>query len=73
MVFSCKSASINVSPSRVPSKCIQIISPTYSWEFFTSLRYEWSVIQGRQPYRLAVWVRDDRLTLNLLSLNLSFP
>ena len=73
MVFSCKSASTNASPSRVPSECIQIISPNYSWEFFTSLRYELDVIRGRQPYRLAVWVSDDSLTLNLLSLNLSFP
>jgi hypothetical protein len=57
----------------VPSKRIQIISPTVSWEFVTSLHYEWSVIRGRQPYRWAVWVRGDSLTLNLPSLNLSLP
>jgi len=57
----------------MPSKRIQVISPTDSWEFVTSLNYEWSVIRGRQPYRRAVWVRDDSLTLNLLSLNLSLP
>jgi hypothetical protein len=50
----------------VPSKRIQTIIPTGSWEFVTNLDYEWSFIRGRQPYRWAMWVRDDSLTLNLL-------
>ncbi|KAH9953476.1 hypothetical protein BC827DRAFT_132253 [Russula dissimulans] len=27
-----------------------------SWEFLTSLDFEWCVIQGRIPYRPTVWV-----------------
>ena len=33
--------------------------PTGSWEFVTSLHYEWDVIRGRQTYRWTIWVRDD--------------
>jgi hypothetical protein len=29
-----------------------------SWEFFTTLDYEWSVIRGRRPYRWTIWVRN---------------
>ena len=32
----------------------------YSWEFFTTLDYEWKVIRGRIPYRWTIWVRDDQ-------------
>ena len=31
-----------------------------SWEFFTTLDYEWDVIRGRRPYRWTIWVRSDR-------------
>jgi hypothetical protein len=27
-----------------------------SWEFFTTLGYEWDVIRGRRPYRWTIWV-----------------
>jgi hypothetical protein len=27
-----------------------------SWEFITTLDYEWSVIQGRRRYRWTIWV-----------------
>ncbi len=27
-----------------------------SWEFFTTLDYEWDVIQGHRPYRWTIWV-----------------
>ena len=27
-----------------------------SWEFITTLDYEWSVIRGRRPYRWTIWV-----------------
>jgi hypothetical protein len=33
---------------------------TGSWEFITSLHYEWDVIRGRQAYRWTLWVRDDK-------------
>jgi hypothetical protein len=29
---------------------------TPSWEFFTTLDYEWSVIRGRRPYWWTIWV-----------------
>jgi hypothetical protein len=28
-----------------------------SWEYFTTLDYEWRVIRGRLPYRWTIWVR----------------
>jgi hypothetical protein len=37
----------------------QIISSTDSWEYVTSLYYEWNVIRGYQRYRWTIWVRDD--------------
>ena len=30
--------------------------PSPSWEYFTTLEYEWSVIRGRRPYRWTIWV-----------------
>jgi hypothetical protein len=27
-----------------------------SWDFFTTLDYEWDVIRGRRPYRWTIWV-----------------
>jgi hypothetical protein len=27
-----------------------------SWEFFTTLDYEWDVIRGHRPYRWTIWV-----------------
>ena len=30
-----------------------------SWEFVTTLNYEWSTIRGRRPYRWTIWVRYD--------------
>jgi hypothetical protein len=27
-----------------------------SWEFFTTLDYEWSVFRGHRPYRWTIWV-----------------
>ena len=30
---------------------------TPSWEFVTTLNYEWDVIRGRHPYRRTIWVR----------------
>ena len=28
-----------------------------SWEFITTLDYEWSVIRGHRPYQWTIWVR----------------
>ena len=30
-----------------------------SWEFVTTLDYEWSAIRGRRPYRWTIWVRNN--------------
>jgi hypothetical protein len=30
-----------------------------SWEFVTTLDYEWSVIRGRRPYVWTIWVRGN--------------
>ena len=30
---------------------------TASWEYFTTLEYEWSVLRGHRPYRWTIWVR----------------
>ena len=34
-----------------------------SWEYLTTLDYEWKVIRGHVPYRWTIWVRnnDDHL------------
>src|SRR6266566_7530518 len=32
-----------------------------SWEFVTTLDYEWSVIRRHRPYRWSIWVRSDAL------------
>jgi len=31
--------------------------PTHSWEYVTTLEYEWNVFRGRIPYRHTIWVR----------------
>lgn len=31
----------------------------HSWEFLTTLGYEWDVIRGRLPYRWTIWVRTN--------------
>ena len=56
--------------------CLSVRSPTlrchpitrnltlyYSWEFFTTLDYEWSIMQGHRPYRWTIWVCNHALTL----------
>jgi hypothetical protein len=40
--------------------------PIGSWEFVTSLGFEWSVIRGHRPYRWTIWVRMIALTLDFL-------
>ena len=54
---------IVVSLSKSGISRAQVIFPTGSWEFVTSLHYEWDVIRGRQTYRWTIWVRDDQLLL----------
>jgi hypothetical protein len=33
--------------------------PTLSWEFMTTLDYEWNIIQERIRFRWTIWVRND--------------
>ena len=41
----------------------------FSWEFFTTLDYEWSVIRGRREYRWTIWVCiDARFLLGFIAL-----
>ena len=37
--------------------------PFSSWEFFTTLDYEWSFIQRRRPYLWTIWVRSQEAFL----------
>ena len=32
--------------------------PTPSWEYVTTLEYEWKVFRGQIPYRRTIWVRE---------------
>ena len=41
---------LEVSRHHVAFPCIR------SWEFVTTLDYEWSVIRGHRPYRWTIWV-----------------
>jgi hypothetical protein len=34
--------------------------PNRSWEFVTTLNFEWNVIRRHQRYRWTIWVRDDK-------------
>ena len=34
-----------------------------SWEFVTTLDFEWSFIRRRQHYRWTIWVREDKVLL----------
>jgi hypothetical protein len=31
-----------------------------SWEYFTTIDYEWKVFRGRLPYRWTIWVCNNR-------------
>ncbi|KAI0287050.1 hypothetical protein BC826DRAFT_1189258 [Russula brevipes] len=33
-----------------------IMDGLYTWEFLTTLSYEWSVIRGHRPYRWPIWI-----------------
>ena len=40
--------------------CNETQLSTCSWEFFTTLHYEWMVFRGHIRYRWTIWVRDDQ-------------
>src|SRR5712691_9397461 len=43
-------------PVDLQPSCRLTLAP--SWEFFTTLDYEFNVIRGRRPYRWTIWVRN---------------
>lgn len=36
---------------------VVLLLVTHSWEFFTTLNYEWSFISGQRKARWTIWVR----------------
>ena len=34
-------------------------NPRFSWEFFTTLDYEFDIIRGRRPYAWTIWVSNS--------------
>ena len=57
--LACHEWSLYVGRHRFPPCCATQPSLS-SWEFFTTLDYEWRVIRGRLPYRWTIWVRNNR-------------
>jgi hypothetical protein len=51
-------------PRLLFSRYLAYLNPYPSWEFFTTLDYEWGVIRGRRPYRWTIWVRNQLLALD---------
>ncbi|KAI9441046.1 hypothetical protein F5148DRAFT_829760 [Russula earlei] len=43
------------------------IDGLYIWEFFTTLDYEWSIIQRRRPYRSTIWLYSITRVATLLA------
>ena len=59
MVYSCMSpCPLQVLAALASSLYVpaQLRPSTSSWEFFSTLDYEWDVIRGRRPYRWTVLV-----------------
>jgi hypothetical protein len=55
LASTCKSA---LRSGQSSSYDLDHLTLAHSWEFFTTLDYEWSVIRGRRPYRWTIWVCD---------------
>jgi hypothetical protein len=64
--------SLHVSLYSSPA-CYATQSSLSSWEFFTTLDYEWRVIRGDLPYRWTIWVRNRSITLVSCALALIWP
>jgi hypothetical protein len=60
MEFTCGSASIVLPLGILLDKNLPP-TLTGSWEFVTTMNYDWSVIRGHRPYRWTIWVSDDKL------------
>jgi hypothetical protein len=49
---------LHVGLSLVTMRCITQL-PTPSWEFMTTLGYEWNIIRERVRFRWTIWVCND--------------
>ena len=58
-IYMCVGLLVTTFANEVSRTQVIFIFQPRSWEYFTTLDYEWSVLRGRQPYRWTIWVRDD--------------
>ncbi|KAI9510389.1 hypothetical protein F5148DRAFT_1336884 [Russula earlei] len=72
--------SVIAQDSWTMAKLFLALDGLYMWEFFTTLDYEWSVIQKRRPYRWTIWLYSlTRVTtliavvMDLISLDVTHP
>ncbi|KAH9988687.1 hypothetical protein BJV77DRAFT_1151795, partial [Russula vinacea] len=42
--------------SLATSKLWHVVNGLFLWEFFTTLDFEWSIVQGRRRYRWTIWI-----------------
>ena len=54
---------LHVSPLVLVITTYSCHFPIRSWEFLTTLDFEWSIIRGLRRYRWTIWVRDDSALL----------
>lgn len=50
---------VSLRPHNTACPTITTRLSTSSWEFFTTLDYEWSIIRGHRPYRWTIVVRIE--------------
>ncbi|KAI9433440.1 hypothetical protein F5148DRAFT_1372202 [Russula earlei] len=53
------------------AKFWHVVDGLYIWEFFTTLDYEASVIQGRRPYRWTIWLYSLTRVATLMAVVMS--
>ena len=63
MLLMASSCALSASTISLEVLSSQFNLPPLSWEFFTTLDFEWSVIRGNRPYRWTIWVRADGVSL----------
>jgi hypothetical protein len=63
MLLMASSCALSVSTISLEVLSSQFNLPPLSWEFLTTLHFEWSVIRGKRPYRWTIWVRADGVSL----------
>jgi len=61
-----------VQDSLAVHKFWHTVSGLFIWEFFTTLEYEWDVLQGRRPYRWTIWVYSIARLSTLIGVVLGF-